>query len=393
MKKNNTKTRKQNERRRKNQQRRQSKKGKEQGPLAHIGKEIPEWTVGVDLGDEESFYCVLDQEGEVAVEGSLRMGNVEMAEFFQLLPGHSRVVMEVGTHSPWVSRMGKQAGHEVVVANARRVKLITESSRKDDRIDAETLARLGRAEVRLLSPIEHRGKQAQADLLLIRNRAALVRARTGLVNAVRGLVKSQGERLPKCATEKVNVTLAAGLSEDLQQRLKPLLEGISALSRSIGEYDRQLERLAAERYPETERLKKVRGVGTLTALAFILVLEHPSRFRRSRQVGAYLGLRPGRRDSGQSRPQLRISKEGDTYLRSLLVEAAHCILRRRAPDSDLKRFGLKLSQRGGKNGRKRAKVAVARKLAVLLHRLWATGEVYDPLYNQKKLKPADQPAA
>ena len=207
MKKNNTKTRTQNERRRKNQQRRQSRKGNEQGPLAQIGKEIPAWTVGVDLGDEESFYCVLDQAGEVGVEGSLRMGKVEMAEFFQLLPGHSRVVMEVGTHSPWVSRIGKQAGHEVVVANARRVKLITESSRKDDRIDAETLARLGRAEVRLLSPIEHRGKQAQADLLLIRNRAALVRARTGLVNAVRGLVKSQGERLPKCATEKVSVSV------------------------------------------------------------------------------------------------------------------------------------------------------------------------------------------
>ena len=301
-------------------------------------------------------------------------------------------MLEVGTHSPWVSRCGQQAGHEVIVANARKVKLIAESSQKDDRLDAETLARLGRTDLRLLSPIEHRGEKAQADLLLIRSRAALVRARTALVNALRGLVKSRGERLLKCAAERVNVTLAGSLSPDLQERLRPLLESIGALSAQITVYDRQIERLAREEYPETKWLQQVWGVGTLIALAFVLILEDPRRFPRSRPVGAYLGMRPGRRDSGQCRPQLRISKEGDTYLRSLLVEAAHCILRSRAPDCDLKRFGLKLCKRGGKNGRKRAKVAVARKLAVLLHRLWAKQAVYDPLYNQK-LKAARKAAA
>lgn len=367
-------------RRKKNEQQqivRKRKRGADRGRTA-----IPDWTIGVDLGDEESYYCVLDKEGNVDREGSVRTEKTEFQKVFGGL-ARSRVVMEVGTHSPWVSRCVKEAGHEVIVANARKVKLIAESSEKDDKLDAEMLARLGRVDVQLLSPIEHRGKEAQGDLVLIRTRSALVRARTQLVNTARGLVKSMGERLPRCAAEKMNEVLGGGLSESLQGTLKPMLKAIGELSQRITEYDVRIEQLCKERYPETRLLTAVSGVGSLIALTFVLTLEEPGRFGRSRQVGPYLGLRPGRRDSGKSRPQLRISKEGDTYLRSLLIQAAHCILRSTAEDSDLKRFGLKLCKRGGKNGRKRAKVAVARRLAVLLHHLWGNGEVYDPLYNEK----------
>jgi len=201
-----------------------------------------------------------------------------------------------------------------------------------------------------------------------------------IVNAVRGLSKSYGERLPSCSTGQVREGLAASMSEPLQNALRPLLAEVESVSQRIREYDEQIENMAMSRYPETGLLKQVHGVGALTALTFVLTVEDPHRFRRSRDAGAYFGLRPRRRESGDSRPQLRISKEGDGYVRKLLVQCAHHILGPFGPDSDLRRWGLALAARGGKNAKKRAVVAVARKLAVLLHKLWVTGEVYEPMH-------------
>jgi transposase len=274
-------------------------------------------------------------------------------------------------------------GHEVIVAHARNVRLIGESRRKDDRLDAQTLARLARIDPQLLSPVKHRSARAQADLTLIRARAGLERARTGLVNTARGLAKSYGERLRGCNVRNLNPEKANGLSPELQTALQPLLAGIEVLSEHIGEYNQRIERLAQEGYPQVELLKQVKGVGTLIALTFLLTLEDPDRFRKSRDVGCYLGLQPGRRNSGQSEPQMHISKEGDPYLRTLLVQGAQHILGPFGPDSDLRRWGLKLAERGGRNAKKRAIIATARKLAVLLHRLWVSGEVYEPLRNHQ----------
>jgi transposase len=177
---------------------------------------------------------------------------------------------------------------------------------------------------------------------------------------------------------------AAGLSPELQTALGPLLAGIESLSEHIREYNERIEQLAQQRYPQVARLKQVKGVGTLIALTFLLTLEDPQRFGKSRDVGCYLGLQPGRRNSGQSEPQMHISKEGDPYLRTLLVQGAHHILGPFGADSDLRRWGLKLAERGGKRGKKRAVIATARKLAVLLHRLWVSGEVYEPLRNRQR---------
>src|SRR5437879_5900411 len=336
-------------------------------------------TVGIDLGDRSSRYCILDEQGEVLAEGSVATTKKGFAQVFGSKP-RSRVALEVGTHSPWVSRYLADLGHEVIVANARRVRLITDSTRKDDRLDAKTLARLARIDPELLSPIRHRSAQAQADLMVIRARAVLVEARTMLVNAARGLTKSYGERLPSCGTGQVREQLAESLSEPLQSALKPLLAEVESVSEHIREYDEQIENIAKSRYPEIELLKQVHGVGTLTALTYVLTVEDPYRFRRSRDAGAYFGLRPRRRESGESRPQLRITKEGDAYVRKLLVQCAHHILGPFGRDSDLRRWGLELAARGGKNAKKRALVAVARKLAVLLHKLWVSGEVYEPLH-------------
>jgi len=340
-------------------------------------------TIGLDLGDRSSWYCVLDEAGKIRLEQRVSTTPKAMGEVFGGMP-HCRIALETGMHSPWVSRLLSQLGHEVIVAHARNVRLIGESRKKDDRLDAQTLARLARIDPQLLCPVKHRSAQAQADLMVIRARAGLVRARTALVNTARGLAKSYGERLRGCNARNVNPEKAQGLSPELQAALQPLLAAVEALSEQIRECNERIEQLAQQRYPQTAVLKQVKGVGTLIALTYLLTLEDAHRFRKSRDVGCYLGLQPGRRNSGQSEPQMHISKEGDPYLRTLLVQGAQHILGPFGADSDLRRWGLKLAERGGGNGKKRAIIATARKLAVLLHHLWVSGEVYEPLHNSKQ---------
>ena len=335
-------------------------------------------TIGMDLGDKASQYCVLDAAGEVIKEGSVATTRKAMAERFGSMKG-GRMALEVGTHSPWVSRLLSSLGHEVIVANPRQLQLITASSRKDDTVDAKTLARLARIDPELLRPIRHRGEKAQMDLMQIRVRAALVETRTGLVNALRGLAKSVGDRVPKCDPDSLDAARLEGLPQPLREVLEPLVEQVKSLTEQIQQCDQKLEQIARTQYPETELLRQVYGVGTLIALTFVLTVEDPQRFAKSRDVGCYVGLRPKRSQSGERDPQLRITKEGDVYLRTMLVQGAHRILSRQGPQTDLKRWGLKLAERGGKNAKKRAVVAVARKLGILLHRLWATGEVYEPM--------------
>jgi transposase len=343
-------------------------------------------TIGMDLGDKTSRYCVLNGAGEVLEEGTCATTRKGMAQFGSR--ARCRIAIEVGTHSPWVSRELKKHGHEVIVANARQVKLISESSRKNDKLDAQMLARLARVDPALLRPIRHRSEEAQKDLMTIRIRAALVEARTKLVNAARGLAKAMGERLASCDADQMETEKLEGLPADLGEMLKPLVEQVESLTAKIQECDGKIEQIARDRYPETQLLRQVSGVGPLIALTYILTIEDKGRFQKSRDVGCYAGLRPKQSESGERQPQLRITKEGDVYLRKLLVQGAHCILKTKAPDTDLKRWGTKLAGRGGKNARKRAIVAVARKLAILLHHLWATGEVYEPLRNSKAMAKA-----
>jgi transposase len=345
-------------------------------------------TIGMDLGDKTSRYCALDEDGEVLFERATASSQKGMLEAFGAL-GRCRIALEVGTHSPWVSRLLKKLGHEVIVANARQVKLITQSSRKNDKLDAQTLARLARVDPQLLRPIQHRSEEAQQHLMVIRVRATLVETRTALVNSARGLAKSMGERLPKCDADNLDVECMETLPEALQTTLKPLLEEVASVTEKIHALDERIEQIAREQYPETALLKQVSGVGNLIALTFVLTVEDPARFGKSRDVGCYVGMRPKSRESGESQPQLGISKEGDVYLRKLLVQGAQHILGR-GPDTDLKRWGLKLFARGGKNAKKRALVAVGRKLGVLLHCLWVSREVYEPLRHSEAREAAEK---
>jgi transposase len=346
-----------------------------------VSREQPKMTAGLDLGDRYSYLCLIDTlSGEVVEEGRLRTNPEAIRRRFASEPS-LRIAIETGTHSPWVSRLLEECGHEILVANARKLRLIYANKRKTDEVDAENLARLARLDPKLLYPLKHRGEEGQAHMAMIRSRQALVGCRTQLVNHVRGAVKSFGARLPKCPARSFHNKAPEHIPEALLPALGPILEQIGSLTERIRDYERQLEAISKEHYPETDLLRQVEGIGPLTALAFVLTLEDPYRFERSRSVGAYLGLVPATDRSGERDPQKRISKEGDEMLRRLLVGSAHYILGPFGSDSDLRRHGEKIASRGGKNAKKRAAVAVARKLSVLLHRLWISGEAYDPLYN------------
>jgi len=336
-------------------------------------------TIGLDVGDKYSQVCILDAwTGEILEEARIRTTKAGIKHYFAGKQP-AAITLEVGAHSPWISRELIGAGHEVIVANARKVRLIHAASRKNDRLDAEKLARLTRIDARLLSPIQHRSSKAQADLARIRSRDALVRARTALVSHVRGSVKAFGARLPSGSTNAFASKAREHLPAELAPALEPVLDTIEKLTLSIKLMDKELAALAAE-YPSTAVLRQVDGAGLLTTLTFQLVIEDPNRFAKSREVGPFLGLTPGEHQSGDRDPKRRITKEGDPLLRRLLVQCAHHILRNKT-DSDLKRAGLRVMRNGGH--RSVAVTAIARKLAVLLHSLWVTGEVYEPLRNHR----------
>lgn len=334
-----------------------------------------------------SDFCFLDAAGTVVDDGRLRTTATALRHCFT---GRSPmlVVIEVGTHSPWVSRLLEECGHEVIVANARKVRLIYANDNKTDQVDAESLARLGRLDPKLLAPIRHRGADVQAELATIRSRECLVRSRTQLINHVRGAVKAVGGRLPSSSAPAFPRKAGDHIPEELRDTMMPLLAMIDSLSAEICAADRRIEQLARERYPEAARLRQVAGIGPITSLCFVLTLEDPTRFRNSRAVGAYLGMCPRRHDSGARSPQLRITKGGDSMLRHLLVGSAQYILGPFGPDSGLREWGLKLAQRGGKNAKKRAAVAVARRLACLLHSMWINDTDYEPIRSGKNSRAA-----
>jgi transposase len=344
-------------------------------------------TIGIDLGDKNHVACVIDKQGNEIMTKRFTNTKDAIAKFMRNFPA-ATVTIEASSHSPWISRLLEKLGHKVHVANPRKLRCIWDSVDKTDLRDARMLARIARFDPQLLCAISHRGEEAQLDLQVIKARDSLVETRARLVNSVRSSVKSTGERLPKGWGTKVFAKKAlCELPEQLLEVFRPLLEAIVTISEKIAEYDRKIEKLSEEKYPETENLRQISGVGPVTSLAFVLTIEDPKRFRKSREVGPFLGLVPKRDQSGNSDKQLHISKAGNTYLRRLLINCSQYILGPFGKDCFLRRHGEKIAERGGKNAKKRAVVAVARKLAVVLHQLWISGNKYEEFHNLKKNLP------
>ena len=336
-------------------------------------------TIGLDLGDKAHTFCVLGDASEPLAEGSVRNTKEALAKWRAAWPT-ATIIMETGSHSPWLSRFLEGLGHRVLVANARKTRVIWSNERKSDRRDAQMLARLGRADPKLLCPIRHRGEATQRDLVLLKVREGLVKARVNHINSVRFLLKSLGVEIPRGWSGEAFARKAAEhLAPAERSLVEPLLELIKVTNEELKLLDARLDALIRTRHPAAQRLQQVPGVGPITALAFVLTIEEPRRFRDSRQVGTYLGLVPKRDQSGATDKQLRISKAGNPSVRKLLVNCAHYILGPFGPESALRAAGQRIAERGGAIAKKRAVIAVARKLAVLLLTLWKQPEAtYQP---------------
>ena len=339
--------------------------------------------IGIDLGDINNEICVLDYNGDILEKATIENTVSGFNTYFDRFdsPREVKIAIETGTHSPWISQLLEARGFRVLVGNTRKLRAIWDSDEKTDERDAEMLARILRFDPKLLHPIRHRSRSAHMDLAIIKGRDALVRCRTSLINFVRGSCKTAGERLPSCSAETFGKVAIDNIPEDLVAATIPCIDTIRELTQKIRQFDSKIEALCKEAYPETMIFREIKGVGPITSLAYLLTLEDHSRFQKSRNVGPYLGLIPKRDQSGSTDKPLPITKAGNTYLRRLLVGSAQYILGPFGPDCELKRYGERISSRGGKIAKRKATVAVARKLAVLMHNLWKNGTVYEPFYS------------
>lgn len=334
--------------------------------------------IGIDLGDKKSSYCALDAHGSDLGEGLVSTTDHGLRVAFEG-KGKMRIAIECGTHSPWVSRLLQELGHEVIVVNPRRLRLIAESNRKNDKADARTLATIAQAAPGLLKQVHHRSERAQLDLATIKARDTVVQARSRMIAAMRGIVKSSGARLTVCSTGAFAKKAFESCPATLRDALTPLLRIVEQLTVEIRNYDRVIERKINDEYPEAASILSIPGVGSLTALTFVLLLDNdPGRFSKSRDLGCYFGLQPKQQDSGKFVSQLGITKAGDQLMRRLAVQCSHFMLGRFGRDSALRRWGLSLCLRGGGNAKKRAVIAVARKLLILMHRLWKSQTTFVP---------------
>lgn len=337
-------------------------------------------SVGIDLGDRKSVACIYS--GGVAEYFEFAMTPEAIAAAFPA--GKFKIVaLEAGAQSSWVARALEANGYKVVIANPRKLKAISTNHRKSDKNDALMLAKLVWTDSSLLFPVSHRSERFQLALSVMRARDTIVRGRTQVVNTLRSLSKGMGVRLPKGTTEGAP-DFELLIPESLQPATNGLVLAVRAQSELIKTYDGQLKAMCTDDFPDTARLLQVRGVGPVTALAFVLTLESPSHFPNGRTAAAYLGLAPRRDQSGMVDKELGISKVGNSYLRWLLVQCAHYVLGPFGVDCDLRRWARAKLATGGKRAKKRIVTAVARKLCVLLFHLWKSGETWAPLFNETR---------
>ncbi len=343
--------------------------------------------IGVDLGDKKHHVCVTDKHGVILKEFTITNDRAALRKLCEDYP-KGAVAIEVGTHSPWISRFLTAEGMHVTVANARKLRAIYQNDRKCDQLDARMLAKLLRADADLLSPIQHGSEQAQKDLVAIKIRDSLVRQRTHICATVRGVIKSMGLRIPASSTESLHLNAGKFLAEHpaLEPAITPALKSLESLTEQIKVYEKEIQKSAREHHPQAVKFQQIPSIGPITSMAFVLSIEDPHRFKDPRDVGAYLGLVPRRDQSGGTDKQLPISKAGNRYLRQLLVQCSQYLLGHFGPDCALREQGLKLAGKGGRAAKKKAVIAIARKLAVMMIAMWQKGGDYQAFPERKKDK-------
>lgn len=334
--------------------------------------------IGMDMGDKNHKAVGLSEDGEIVDRAEVPCTPEDVRAYLTRHPG-ALLAIETGTHCRWVSKLGMELGHEVLVGNARKLRMIWDSSRKNDWRDAEMLAKVARTDRSLLHPVALRDDGDQGLMRLVKSRDLLVKGRTGIVNQIRGFCKSEGVRLPKCSAESF-VRREYEMPSAVSAVVKPLFAVLKELGKKIALYDKMLADTVKKLHKEEAALlEPVAGVGPVTVAAYLAAIGDVATFGSARDAGPYFGLIPRQDQSGQTDKQLRISKEGNEIVRRLLVTAANYIMGPFGKDCDLRRHGMKIAERGGKNAKKRAKVAVARKLAVLMLAILRTKSAYRPL--------------
>jgi transposase len=334
--------------------------------------------IGMDMGDKNHKAVGLSEDGEIIDRTEVPCTPEDVRAYLERFPG-ALLAIETGTHCRWVSRLGTGMGHEVLVGNARKLRMIWNSNRKNDWNDAEMLARVARTDRKLFSPVRLRDDGDQELLRLVKARDLLVKCRTGIVNKIRGFCKADGHHLPKCSADSF-MRLEHEIPKSVRTVSKPLFAMLKELAKKIGLYDTMIAKGVRKIHGEDAKLlEPIAGVGPVTAAAFLATVGDPATFGSARDAGSYFGLVPRQDQSGQTDKQMRITKEGNAVVRRLLVTAANYIMGPFGKDCDLRRHGMRIAERGGKNARKRAKVAVARKLAVLMLAILRTRSEYRPL--------------
>lgn len=348
--------------------------------------------VGFDLGKRNSQVCVQDENGELLAELRIKTTRDDLTTTFAKFP-KAQVLIEASTSSDWVARVLEGIGCDVVVGDPRFSLMYAQTNKKvkNDKRDARALA-----DARRLKAFRraHRKSDAARELSgRIRVRAQLLRMRTKLINLVRAQCEREGVIVPACESKAFDdVVQGIQMEAVLFEVVSPAVVQISSLTKQLDELDKELKAIASA-HSVARLLQTVHGVGPLTALAFIAAVDDPKRFENARELTSYLGLVPGENNSGDSkRPPHAITKTGDSTARSYLVEAAFSHTNRRAPESHLKSWYAKLTK--DKKSKKRAAVAVARRLARVLWAMWRDNKPFD---NSRTApftpSPAKKPAA
>lgn len=328
---------------------------------------------GIDLAVRSSAICIMSSRGAVVME---RVVPTDEAGLLAGVAGRARMrcILEASPLAEWAAAVLEGAGHEVIVIDPRKAKGVIASKKKTDKLDARNLARMGLTG--WYTQVHRKSSQARATRTFLQARAGLVQTALAQGSRIRGLLRAHGIKLGPVAESQ----FASRVKQAAQQQagLWPMLEPLVKVWRQALEgAERMRKQMASQASAESvpRQLMTVPGVGPLVASTYVATIDEPRRFRSSRQVPAYLGLVPSVEQSGQREVHGRITREGDGLLRSYLIEAAQVLLTRTRRSCSLKRWGLRLWK---KKGLAKARVAVARKLAILLHRLWITGETFDP---------------